>query len=431
MALLATGLGATGCGGGQGSGGGGDGAVDDGRGEFVRTGVRRTAGDPSARDGSADAVRSFTADLYRELARGAAGNVVCSPYSVAVALAMTRNGARGRTAGELDTVLHAPASGRLNAGLNALARQLEGRAGRWKRADGSTGDITLDVANSLWGQRGVAWATAFLDELARDYGAGIRLADYIGDAEGARKKVNAWVADRTHKRITELLPAGVLDPTTRLVLVNAIYLKAPWETPFDEGATRPAPFTRGGGSRVTVPMMAVDLHGAGYLSGPGWQAVDLPYAGAQLAMAVVVPERGRLGEVERTLDGAALRGILTGFRPDNVSVRLPRWSFRAQASLRELLSRLGMPTAFSAAADFGAMTTQERLRIDAVVHEAFVAVAEPGTEAAAATAAVVGVTAAAPPELTVTADRPFVFVIHDVETATPLFIGRVADPTAG
>src|SRR5262249_16696229 len=158
-------------------------------------------------------------------------------------------------------------------------------------------------------------------------------------------------------------------------------------------------------------MMAADLHGAGYLAGPGWQAVDLPYAGAQLAMAVVVPERGRLAEVERTLDGAALRGILTGLRPANVSVRLPRWSFRAQPSLRGPLGRLGRPTACSDGAGFGAMTTQGRLRINAVVHEAFVAVAEPGTEAAAATAVVMGVTAAAPPELTVTADRPFFFVI--------------------
>ena len=220
----------------------------------------------------------------------------------------------------------------------------------------------------------------------------------------------------------------MLDSLTRLVLVNAIYLKAPWEEPFTKALTVPAPFIRTDGSRVTVPMMRQQLT-AGYATGPGWQVVDLAYAGSQLAMAVIVPDTGRLDEVEQGLDGASLGRMLTGRAPTPVSLGLPRWTFRTQAELARMLAGLGMPTAFTGRADFTGMTAQERLQISAVVHEAFVAVDEEGTEAAAATAVVVSLSAAPMPQVEVTADRPFLFVIHDVETGTPLFIGRVADPT--
>src|SRR5262249_14729661 len=192
------------------------------------------AADSAALPAAVGAVQAFTADLYRGLASTAAstGNVVCSPYSVAVALVMARNGARTATASEMDAVLHAPPMDRWNAGLNTLQLHLEDRAGPRKRQDGSTATISLDVANSLWAQRDVAWEAAFLDALARDYGSGVHLVDYRADAEAARTRINAWTSTRTHGRIPKLIPAGVLDDLTRLVLVNAIYLKAPWEEPF-------------------------------------------------------------------------------------------------------------------------------------------------------------------------------------------------------
>ncbi|MGH3367433.1 MAG: serpin family protein, partial [Nocardioidaceae bacterium] len=165
-------------------------------------------------------VQAFTARLYGLLATER-GNLVCSPYSVAVALAMTRNGARGRTAEEMDAVLQGPSAERLDAAMNALAQRLEDRAG------------TLDVACSLWGQRDLRWEEPFLDALARHYGAGMRLVDYRSDPDGAARQISTWTTDATHGKIPELIPAGVLDEMTRLVLVNAVYFKGTWAERFD------------------------------------------------------------------------------------------------------------------------------------------------------------------------------------------------------
>jgi serpin B len=391
----------------------------------------RSPADPRALGSAAGSVRAFSADLYRRIASGPAANVVCSPYSVAVALAMTRAGAAGTTAREIGAVLHAPDEAALNSGMNALALQLESLAGPRGTSNRPKPTISLDTANSLWGQQGVAWSPAFLDILARDYGAGMRLADYVHAAERARVAINAWTAGRTHQRIPRVVPPGVLDADTRLVLVNAIYLKAPWNTPFPKAATKPMPFTRDDGSTVRVPMMSATPTGARYATGPGWQAVDLPYAGSRLAMTIVVPDRGRLAQLEASLTGDVLPGLFTRLRTAQVRLGLPRWSFRTQASLAPLLAALGMTTAFTARADFSGMATRERLAISAVQHEAFVAVDEDGTEAAAATAAVMATSARALeiPAVTLVVDRPFLFVIHDALTTTPLFIGRVAAPS--
>ncbi|MBL7496580.1 serpin family protein [Frankia sp. CNm7] len=396
----------------------------------VTADLERAAADPAALAAAVTSVLAFTADLYRRAA-AEPGNQVCSPYSVAVALGMTRAGARGRTAEEMDAVLHTPAGPEaLHAGLNALALHVEGRAGEFEQHDDSVAEIVLDVANSLWGQRNLPWEQPFLDLLARYYGTGMRIVDYVDQQarEGAAKEINAWVSERTHERIPELVASGDLTELTRLVLVNAIYLRAPWLTPFQEA--QPAPFTRADGSVVQAPTMSLVAAQLGYATGPGWQAVDIPYVGGQLAMAVVLPDPGRLAAVEAGLDGSALRGLLTGFRPAMVDLDLPRWKFRRRAYLGEPLEALGMRTAFTGDADLSGMTTAEHLLIDKVIHEAFIAVDEQGTEAAAATAVIARALSAVATEAHVTVDRPFLFVIHDRETAAPLFVGRVVDPTA-
>lgn len=395
---------------------------------IARSGVSRAVPGADGLEAAVASVQAFSADLYRRMA-AAPGNLVCSPYSVAVALAMTRNGAHGRTAVEMDHVMHSSNLAALNAWLNAVERHLEALARTHRRADGSSAAVSIDIANSLWGQRGLTWSPAFLDDLARHFGAGMRLVDYVGQREAARTAINDWTSDRTRGRIPEILPPDVLDEDSRLTLVNAIYLKAPWEQPFADQITRVAPFTLGDGTRVTVPMMSRTFEPAGYSRGDGWQAVDLPYAGSVLAMAVLVPDRGRLPEVERRLDGPAMHRLLGGFRHTAVQLHLPRWTCRTQTTMNHVLKELGMPTAFSHAADFSGMTTQARLAIAAVLHEAYVAVDEDGTEAAAATAVVMERVSAGPLGIAVRADRPFLFVIHDVKTATPLFVGRVADPS--
>ncbi|MGI8994051.1 MAG: serpin family protein [Nocardioidaceae bacterium] len=283
-------------------------------------------------------VSSFTTDLYRRLAVDS-GNLVASPYSVAAALAMTRNGAHGTTAAEMDAVLHAPELDRLNRGMNALTALIESRAGSRERADGSQATVALDVANSLWGQRDTAWRRRFLDALATHYGAGMRLVDYRADPEAARDLINAWTSRRTHQRIPEILPAGVLDGLSRLVLVDAIYLKAPWEQPFEKQLTRLRPFTRDDGSRVNVDTMKGMLEGAGFGAGPGWQAARMLYAGGQLAMTVILPDRGGLSSWEQSLDGDRPMQILASVKTVPVlGLQLPRWTFRTQAQLNDHLT---------------------------------------------------------------------------------------------
>jgi serpin B len=390
--------------------------------------VRRGAGNARAMPEAVAAVQAFTADLYRAAASGTQENLVLSPYSVAIALAMVRNGAVGPTATEIDDVLHAPGLEPLNGGMNALTRHVESRAREHELPDGETAEVAVSVASSLWGQRDVTWEQPFLDVLAEEYGAGVRLVDYRSDAEGARGLINGWTEEHTAGKIPELVPEGILDQLTRLVLVNAIHFKAPWEEPF-EGEEDGVPFTLPSGERVEVDMVSQSVGAARYAEGDGWVAAGLPYVGGELAMALVVPEN--LADFEAGLDGEGLAGLLEGLAPQGpVRVVMPRWDFRSRVPLNDVLAELGMPAAFDPErADFSAMTTEESLYLTHVLHEATVTVDEKGTEAAAATAAVMGVTSApVGPPAEVVADRPFLFVIHDVATATPLFIGRVTDP---
>ncbi|HET7735745.1 MAG TPA: serpin family protein [Nocardioidaceae bacterium] len=389
--------------------------------ELVTSDLPRSKGDPAAAGDAAASIADLATRLYDELGREA-GNLAFSPYSIAVALAMTVNGARGTTAEEMLDVLAVEDLATFNGGLNALSQHLEGLAGKQENYDGEPLEVVLDTANSLWGQEGVTWQKPFLDVLAKDYGTGMRTVDYAGATEQAHGLINAWTAEQTRDKIPELIPDGVLDALTRLVLVNAIYLKAPWAVAFEESRTQDAAFTLRDGSRVDVPMMASVEGDYGIKVGEGWQAVRVEYAGFELAMTVVIPD-----DIEELPHLTAL----TRWEPDGtVALRLPRWKVRTEAMLKETLVALGMPTPFSeSAADFSGMTHEAELVIAAVVHEAFVAVDEKGTEAAAATAVVMRDTSAGVTPEVVTVDRPFLYVIHDVEHGTPLFVGRVDDPS--
>jgi serpin B len=394
--------------------------------ELVRSVVDRAPGDVGAIPDVVASMHRFAGGVYGALPSD--GNLVLSPYSIAVALGMTLTGAGGRTAAEMRQVLGA--DDRFHAGLNALTAHVEGLAGPQRRADGSDAEIALDAANQLFGQVGVGWEEGFLDPLSKQYGAGIRTVDYETAADDARDLINGWVEEQTHDRIKDLIPEGVLDALTRLVLVNAIYLKAPWETPFEKQLTVRAPFHRADGSTIDVGMMAGPEVAGSLARGEGWQAATLPYAGNGLAMTIVLPDADRLAEVEAVVADGGLPEMLEGGRATILDLQLPKWTFRSSASLKNVLAGLGMPTAFTpGAADFLSMTSEDLdLYISAVLHQGFIVVDEEGTEAAAATAVVIRETSATLGE-PFHVDRPFLFAIHDVAHGTPLFLGRVLDPT--
>ena len=396
---------------------------------LVASDVERSPGDPAAIGAVVAALHGLAGGLYGRLAT-TPGNLALSPYSVAVALAMTRNGAAGATADEMDGVLGSTDLAAYNGGLNALTQAVEGLAGSFPRSGDDPAVIALDSANTLFGDRGTPWRDSFLDTLAASYGAGMRVVDWAHDPEAGREAVNTWTADRTHDKIPEILPAGVVDELTRLVLVNALYFKAPWLVEFHDDLTADQPFHRSPGDAVDVPTMLGELRSVGLAQGDGWQAVRLPYFGNTLAMTVVLPDDGSLADVEALVARGDLTDVLAAPTPAEIRLRLPRWTFRSDTPLSHVLSDLDMPAAFSDAADFTPMTDDATdLKIGAVLHQTFVAVDEHGTEAAAATA--VGMQATSMPQYTdVTVDRPFLFVIHDVEHLTPLFLGRVADPSA-
>ena len=390
----------------------------------IRSAVPRSSADPAAALDVRAAMDAFSADLYRVLAREQ-GNVVLSPYSVAVALAMTRAGAVGETQKQIDTVLHAALSKDLTAGFNALDQALAKRPGKFTVGD-RTLELELATANRLWGQKDFAFEPVFLDTLARDYGAGMQVVDYKTAHESARRSINDWVAARTKDRIKDLIAEGVLDTDTRLVLTNAIYLKAAWTLIFND-AVRGA-FHLANGTEVQVDLMSQSENLA-YGAGDGYRAVRLPYVGG-LSMVVMVPDAGKLNSFERGLDGATLRRIASGLKSTQVVLTMPKFSFRSNAQLKDALSELGMPLAFTDRADFSGMTKQEPLEIADVIHQAFIAVDEKGTEAAAATAVVMRATSAPLQQVELRIDRPFLFLIQDDETGAILFMGRLADPRA-
>lgn len=398
--------------------------------ELVSSDAKRAPGDPTLVAPLVDGLRTFAGELYSRLA-AEPGNVVLSPYSVAIALGMTLVGAAGTTAEEMGAVLRTGRLGdRWHKGLNAVTTGVASLAGEQVRADGSKAEIELATANQLFGQLGVAWEAGFLDVLAKQYGAALRGVDFVTATEEARQLVNRWVEDQTRDRIVDLVPEGVIDPSTRLVLVNAIHLKAPWEQPFEKTLTASGPFRRADGSTVTTDLMRrPDIRGS-WVRGDDFSAAVVPYAGSRLAMSIVVPDEGAFDAVEEVAAQAGFTALTTGAVAATIDLTLPRWSFRTAAPLKEALQAMGMPTAFGDGADFRPMTEEDLdLVIAEVLHQGFIAVDEQGTEASAATAVVMAETAAPVPEVLV-ADRPFLFAIHDLEHGTPLFVGRVADPTA-
>ena len=375
---------------------------------------------PAHLAGLARSNTAFALDLYGELKSGE-GNLFFSPYSISTALAMTYGGARGNTAEEMARTLHLPMnSDRLHRAFSGL----EERMG----AILETGDIDLCTANALWPQEGYPLREEYLSLVHRHYGASVTPLDFAGSTEAARRTINGWVERRTRNRIRGLIRRGDLDPATVLVLVNVIYFRGSWARRFDPSNTREGPFTLEDGRNVDVEIMcqAGDFP---YGESEEAQVLELPYAGNDLSLFVILPREGRrLSDIENALTERNLESWFSAPSEERIRVFLPKFRISwGTGDLAHPLISLGMRDAFLAGrADFSGMDGSRSLFIGSVLHKAFIEVNEEGSEAAASTAVVLK--KGRPDERIFRADHPFLFLIRENTTGSILFLGRLTDP---
>jgi serpin B len=339
---------------------------------------------------------------------------------------MTYAGARSETESQMANTLHLVLpQNQLHASFNGLDLEL-GRRGQGAKGKDGEG-FRLHIVNAIWGQKDYEFLSEFLDLLAGNYGAGLRILDFMKAPEQSRITINEWVSDQTEKRIKDLIPQGAIDELTRLVLTTAIYFNAAWQYPFEEDATFNSAFCLLNGDKITIPMMR-QTESFGYAEGDGYQVVELPYDGRELSMLVLLPQNGQFELFEESLNAQRVDDIVKNLNTREVVLTMPKFEFESSFGLKKTLTAMGMPVAFSAGADFSGMTGNPDLFIGEVLHKAFVSVDEAGTEAAAATAVIMELTAMPGEPVEVTIDRPFIFLIRDIESGTILFIGRVVNP---
>jgi serpin B len=379
----------------------------------------------SAPTDQAQAVRGsnqFAADLYARLCTQP-GNLFFSPESISTAFAMTYAGAAGETAAQTARVFHFTLPpDRLHPAMGALLRQMNAAHSGYE----------LHVADALWAQQDENFRKSFLSLVQSDYAAGFHQVDFRSSPDSVRNGINQWIEKQTNDKIKDMLGPGTVTPMTRLVLTNAIYFKGSWVDPFQQRNTRPDAFHLTRSQSVQAPFM----HRSGgyqYLDGGTFQAIELPYQGNDLSMVILLPRQiDGLPALEQSFTAAALDRWLQRFQfAEKINLSLPRFTMTQEFELSQTLAAMGMPQAFSALANFSAMSPNSGLKISAAIHKAFVDVNETGTEAAAATSTMITATAMrmmAPP-IVFNADHPFLFLIRDRKSGSILFLGRVVDPS--
>lgn len=371
-----------------------------------------------------DGNNQFAIDLYHRLAADSKGDVFVSPESISLALAMTYAGAAGQTAEQMASTLHFTLPrDELNAAFARLLKQ-------WSPGSAPR-EYELNIANRLWAQQGYKFLDSFLKITRDDFGAELAQVDFVHQAEAVRQTINAWVAKQTADKIKDLIGSGALGPDSRLVLTNAIYFRGQWQSPFDAAATKKAPFHVSADKTTDIPMMRHEAR-YGYRGRPELQVLEMPYKGGDLSMVVLLPTRiDGLADLEKSLSTDSLKTWLAGLANKQVDVALPKFKVTREVELSSVLSKMGMPLAFSDNADFSGMNGRHDLSISAVIHKAYIDVDEKGTEAAAATAVVMRAMAARiPPQLEhFNADHPFIFLIRDTHSGSILFLGRFTGPS--
>lgn len=392
--------------------------------------MRLPAAEPEAADlGVATGVNPFAADLYAKL-RGEKGNVFVSPLGICAALGMTAAGAKGETLTQMAKVLHLSAQGgsAQHRKFNQLIHSLYGPQRKAR-------PYQLDVANAIWAQNGYPWREEFKQAVRNLYEAELNDVDFKAAAEKNRESINKWVAEKTREKIKDLFAPGTIDQLTRLVLVNAVYFKSQWETPFSKAATKDMPFLLADGTKQDVPMM-YQKAAVRIADGDAFHVLELLYAAKQTSMLIVLPRKtDGLPGVESNATAENWAKWTKDLKPaGDVQIYLPRFKVSSQFTLNDTLKAMGMGDAFDFdKADFGNMVTSKPegpLAITSVVHKAYCDVNEEGTEAAAATGVVVGVRSAPAKPKVFKADHPFLFAIRHNPTDTILFLGRMDNPKA-
>ncbi len=371
-----------------------------------------------------DGNNAFALDIYNAL-RTESGNLILSPYSMSLALAMTYAGARGDTEAQMAQTMHYLPQSQLHPAFNSLDLALEKKP---INLDKDQEPLQLNIANSVWTEQTMPILPEYLDTIAVNYGAGIHLADFLNKPNDERIAINNWVSDETEERIKDLLPDGTISPDTRMVLVNAIYFKADWLRKFDVNSTYDGKFHLLDGTEAAAKMMGETMHDVSYMQGNGYAALEMPYAGETAAMTIFLPDEGNFEAFESSFNKDIYDQTISGMTAQSARVNLPKFSFTKDFNVSDALVRLGMVDAFDKGlADFSGITGNKDLFIGNVIHKAFVAVDEEGTEAAAATAVIMEATGAMQTNVFI-ADRPFLFIIRDTVNGQILFVGRVLNP---
>lgn len=362
----------------------------------------------------------FAFDLYSKLSESESGNIFYSPYSISAALAMTYEGAKGKTYDEIKSVLHFPEPGSLRPNYAAIYTDIN------RKKD----DYQLSTGNALWVQQDFTLLPDYISNVEKYYGGKATNVDFKLHAEESRQTINSFIEAQTMGRIKDLIPSGALDESVRLVITNAIYFKGTWVWEFKESETLERMFTVSADRVIKTPMMNMEPEKAmfNYMMNDDLQIIELPYKGDKLSMLILLP-KDDLSSIESSLTVEKLSELKSQMVETHLEyIRIPKFEFDTDYSLNEALIALGMPEAFSPGADFSGMDGARDLFIGVVIHKAFVKVDEKGTEAAAATAIVMKTTSLREENI-FNADHPFIFIIQEKESGNILFMGRVVDPS--
>lgn len=368
-----------------------------------------------------EANNEFAFDLYSELNKSESGNIFYSPYSISAALAMTYEGAKGQTAKEMKSVFHFPESNVLRPNFAAIYNDINKENDQYE----------LKTGNALWVQQDYPFLADYMNRVEKYYGGKAANVDFINETEKTRQTINSFIEAQTNGKIKDLIPDGALNALTRLVLTNAIYFKGTWQWQFDEKKTQEQNFKITPDNIVQAQMMRMNPEKTrfNYAQSDDLQILELPYKGDRISMLILLP-KDDLKSIEKNLTSEKLneyKSEMTETKLD--SIVIPKFEFDTKYFMKETLANLGMSTAFTVDADFSGMTGIKDLFIDFVIHQAYVKVDEEGTEAAAATAVGMALTAMSEQTNDFIADHPFIFIIQDKTNANTLFLGRVIDPT--